>query len=108
MEIDVPVNMNEVEMAVSKRQENGEDVTVESIIKETVLDSFQAYLDTAEEGHYDSAKWDGDNLKVIDIMGADGAVIKPMTTDFVADFKLNADALFFYLQDEAGKAAEGR
>lgn len=108
MEIDVPVNMAEVEVVVNKRRENGEDVTTESVIKETILESFQAYLDTAEEGHYDSAKWEEPNLKVVDIMGDDGKVITPLSDDFITDFKTNADAVFFYLQDEARKAAEGR
>lgn len=106
MEIDVPENMDDVKKEVEKRQANGDaSATEEDVIRETVLASFQAYLEFAEEGHYDSAKWQGDNIEVTDIMKKPIETVKPQTDSFVDDFKASNDALFLYLQEKAGKIA---
>lgn len=105
MEIDVPETMAEVEKEVARRQANGESVTEAEVIKRTVLASFQAYLEFAEEGHYDSAKWAGDNIEVIDIMKQPIETVKPQTDSFVTDFKASNDACFLYLQEAATKIA---
>lgn len=106
MEIDVPETMSDVDKEVAKRQANGDAAaTEEDVIRETVLASFQAYLEFAEEGHYDSAKWQGDNLVVTDIMKQVIETIEPQTDSFVDDFKASNDALFLYLQERAGKIA---
>ncbi|KRN26287.1 hypothetical protein FD14_GL002355 [Secundilactobacillus similis DSM 23365 = JCM 2765] len=105
LEIDVPATMAEVEQAVADRQAAGETVTVDDVIKQTVKDSLQAYLDYSEEGHYDSAKWQDADLAVFDVTNDPIATVKPQGESFVADFKQSPDALFFYLQDEAMKIA---
>ncbi|MTV83276.1 hypothetical protein [Secundilactobacillus folii] len=106
MEIDVPETLADVKKEVAKRQANGDaDATEEDVIKETVLKSFQAYLEFAEEGHYDSAKWQGDNIEVTDVMRKPIETVKPQTDSFINDFKASNDALFLYLQEKAGKIA---
>lgn len=105
MEIDVPANMEEVEKEVAKREAAGETTSVDDVIKETVLASFQAYLEYSEEGHYSSAKWQGDAIAVTDVMKAPVTTIKAQGDSFVADFKMSADAVFFYLQEQAEKIA---
>ncbi|MFC6254703.1 hypothetical protein ACFP1H_08925 [Secundilactobacillus hailunensis] len=105
MEIDVPETMDEVKKEVARRQANGETATEADVIKKTVLASFQAYLEFAEEGHYDSAQWQGDNLEVTDIMKKPIQTVKPQTDSFVNDFKASNDALFLYLQEAAAKIA---
>lgn len=105
MEIEVPETMAEVEKEVTRRQANGETVTEADVIKDTVLASFQAYLEFAEEGHYDSAQWQGENIEVIDIMKQPVETIKPQTDSFVNDFKASNDACFLYLQEAAAKIA---
>ncbi|GAK48735.1 hypothetical protein LOSG293_550050 [Secundilactobacillus oryzae JCM 18671] len=108
MEIDVPVDMTEVEAKVAELNEKGETVTVESVIMDTVLQSFQAYLEHAEAGHYDSAKLEDGKLNVYAITGGFMREVTPMGTDFVTDFKTNPDAVFFYLEEQAGKVAMGQ
>lgn len=105
MEIDVPETMAEVEKEVARRQANGEAATEADVIKYTVLASFQAYLEFAEEGHYDSARWSGDNIEVIDIMKKPIETVKPQTDSFVNDFKTSNEACFIYLQEAAAKIA---
>lgn len=105
LEIDVPENMAEVEKEVAKRQADGKQATIDDVIKETVLASFQAYLEYSEEGHYDSGKWDGDNIVVTDIMKTVIYTVEPQGESFTADFKRSPDAVFFYLQDAAEKVA---
>ncbi len=106
MEVDVPLSMPEVAEKVKELNSKGQNVTEDDVIRDTILQSFQGYLDEAEEGHYDSARYD-DELEVLTVTGRVTHTIKPMAADsLIEDFKKNADMTFMYLADQAEAIAK--
>ena len=108
MEIDVPVTMEEVDYKVEQLNKAGQIANESSVIMDTLAKSLDAYLETAEDGHYDSAKLEDDKLNVYDITGDFLKEVKPQGASFVADFKASPDFVFTYLEDQAGKIARGQ
>ncbi|WP_283680140.1 hypothetical protein [Lentilactobacillus sp. Marseille-Q4993] len=106
MELDVPLNMDEVNQKVSELKAAGKEATVEDVIYDTILQSFQGYLDEAEEGHYDTAKLVDGELGVYGITDKKTHTVDPFSTDWIEDFKANADAVFAYLADSADEIAK--
>ncbi|WP_125765200.1 hypothetical protein [Levilactobacillus mulengensis] len=108
MIIQVPTDMDEVQMRQLQLKQQGEDVSEDVIIRQAVLDIFQNVLDQIEDGHYDTAAWAGETLTVTDINGDQTAVVKPQGDSFVADFRENSDAAEDYLEQQAIKASGAR
>lgn len=106
MEVDVPLTMAEVAQKVQELNANGQNVTEDDVIRDTILQSFQGYLDEAEEGHYDSARYE-DQLVVATVTGRITHTIKPMTNEsLIEDFKQNPDMIFMYLANQAEAIAK--
>lgn len=108
MFIQVPTDMDEVQMRQLQLKQQGETVTEDVIIRQAVLDIFQNLLDQIEDGHYDTAKWQDETLTVTDINGDLMATVKPKDETFIADFRKSSDATEEYLEQEAIRAAGGR
>lgn len=108
MIIQVPTDMDEVQMRQLQLKQQGEDVSEDVIIRQAVLDIFQNVLDQIEDGHYDTADWAGETLTVTDINGDQTAVVKPQGDSFVGDFRENSDAAEDYLEQQAIKASGAR
>lgn len=108
MFIQIPSDMDEVELRQLQLKKLGDDRTEDEIIKQGVLDTFQAFLDDIEDGHYDTATWQGESLIVTDIMGDQTATVQPTGKSFIADFRQDADATQEYLQRQAIAAAGSR
>lgn len=108
MSVEIPENMEEVAMKIARAGVHGQHLNEDKVIKQSVLDIMQAFMDEALEGHYDDVAWDDNNLKVTDIMGKEVGIVKPTETTFVDDFKKNADDLVERLEAEAGQIVGGR
>ncbi|MCI1552938.1 MAG: hypothetical protein LKH74_03350 [Levilactobacillus sp.] len=108
MFIQVPTDMDEVQLRQLQLKQHGEDVTEDAIIRQAVLDIFQNVLDQIEDGHYDTATWAGEQLTVTDINGEQTATVAPQGDTFIADFRQNADATEDYLEQQAIKASGAR
>ncbi|GEO69378.1 hypothetical protein [Levilactobacillus acidifarinae] len=108
MFIQIPADMDEVQLRQLQLQKLGEKVSEDDVIRQGVLDTFQTFLDQIEDGHYDTAKWQDNQLIVIDILGKQTATVAPMSDSFVADFRANAEATQLYLEQQADQAAGGR
>jgi len=108
MFIQVPTDMDEVQLRQLQLKQQGETVTEEVIIRQAVLDIFQNVLDQIEDGHYDTADWAAETLTVTDIDGVQTAVIQPQSDSFITDFRQNADATEDYLEQQAIKASGAR
>jgi len=106
--IQIPTDMDEVQMRQLQLKQHGETATEDEIIHQAVLDILQNFLDQIEDGHYDTAAWQGENLTVTDINGDLTATIKPMAATFIADFRDNADQVTERLEKEAIQASGAR
>ncbi|GEO67587.1 hypothetical protein [Levilactobacillus spicheri] len=108
MFIQIPTDMDEVELRQLQLKKLGDDRSEESIIQQAVLDTFQTFLDQIEDGHYDTASWQDGNLIVTDITGQQTATVQPHGESFVADFRQNADQTQQYLEEQAIDASGSR
>ena len=108
MSVEIPENMEEVAMKIARAGVHGQHLNEDQVIKQSVLDIMQAFMDEALEGHYDDVSWDDNNLKVTDIMGKEVGIVKPTEKTFVDDFKKNADDLVERLEAEASQIVGGR
>lgn len=108
MSVEIPENMEEVAMKIARAGVHGQHLNEDQVIKQSVLDIMQAFMDEALEGHYDDVAWSDNSLKVTDIMGKEVGVVKPAGKTFVDDFKQNADDLVERLEDEVGRIVGGR
>ena len=108
MFIQIPTDMDEVQLRQLQLKQHGEDRTEDDIINQAVLDIFQGFLDQVEDGHYDTASWQDDTLVVTDIDGVQTATVKPQGATFNADFRESADKLELYLEQEAERASGAR
>lgn len=108
MFIQIPADMDEVQLRQLQLKKLGDEVSEDDVIKQGVLDTFQTFLDQIEDGHYDTAKWQGDQLIVIDILGQQTATVAPQGTSFISDFRQDAQATQAYLEQQADRAAGGR
>ncbi len=107
MSIEIPQNMDEVVMNIAREQQAGHIISEDEVIKTAVIESLQAFVDEAAEGHYDTIKWDGKKLIDIDIMGDQMGQIKPTGTNFIEDFRKDALGLMFRLEGVAIKITQG-
>ena len=107
MSVEIPENMEEVAMKDARAQVHGETLTPEAVIRQAVLDTMQAFMDEALEGHYDDVKWAGDHLVVLDFQGKQEGEVAP-ENDWVADFTADADAVIDRLEAAVGKIVRGR
>lgn len=108
MFIQIPMDMDEVQMRQLQLKQHGEFASEDEIIRQAVLDICQNFLDQIEDGHYDSVAWQEETLTVTDINGDQMAVIKPQGASFVADFRQNADATLQRLEQAAIQASGAR
>lgn len=108
MFIQIPSDMDEVELRQFQLKKLGDDRTEDEIIHQGVLDTFQAFLDQIEDGHYDTATWQGETLVVTDILGEQTATVAPQGASFIADFRANAEQTQSYLEAQAIKASGAR
>ncbi|MBS1005595.1 hypothetical protein JK163_04675 [Levilactobacillus brevis] len=106
--IQIPMDMDEVQMRQLQLKQHGEVASEDEIIRQAVLDICQNFLDQIEDGHYDSVAWQEETLTVTDINGDQMAVIKPQGSSFVADFRQNADATLRRLEQAAIQASGAR
>ncbi|CUS25515.1 Uncharacterized protein LACOL_0207 [Paucilactobacillus oligofermentans DSM 15707 = LMG 22743] len=107
MSIEIPQNMDEVVMNIAREQQVGRIISEDEVIKTAVIESLQAFVDEAAEGHYDTIKWDGEKLIDIDIMGDQMGQIKPTGVNFIEDFRKDALGLMFRLEAVATKITRG-
>lgn len=107
MSVEIPQSMDDVVMQVAQRRLHGEQVSEDEVIHQAVQDILQALFDEALEGHYDDVHWAGDNLTVTDIM-ENKSVSLFQGTSFIADFRENADAIDYALEEETAKIVGGR
>lgn len=108
MFIQILSDMDEVQLRQLQLKKLGDDVSEEDVIRQGVLDTFQAFLDQIEDGHYDTAKWQNEDLIVVDILGHQTATVAPVSDSFVTDFRQNSDETQRYLEQQAARAAGGR
>ncbi|TPR24656.1 hypothetical protein DY120_05080 [Apilactobacillus micheneri] len=103
----IPENMDEVKLKMARLKiDVHEDISEDDIITKAVSDLFQDYLDEAEEGHYDTGSLDVDTISVVGVTGDKITEFKSKEKDFISDFKKDAMALCFRLEDEAIKIAK--
>ncbi|KRN97648.1 hypothetical protein IV54_GL001223 [Levilactobacillus paucivorans] len=108
MYIQIPTDMDEVQMRQLQLKQQGETWSEDQIIHQAVLDTFQAYLDQIEDGHYDTATWQDEALIVTDINGDQTATVQPQGDTFIADFRKDADQTSADLEQAAIKASGAR
>lgn len=110
MSIQIPQNMAEVQVQLTERRNQGEQISEDTIIKNAVKDILQALMDEALEGHYDDVKWDADehDLIICDIMGKPVGKASPAKESFIADFKADPDTLMLRFDDVVTKIVGGR
>lgn len=106
MSLEFPENMREFEDKFAIKKARNPKVTKEQVMRQTIQDTFQAYLDYAEDGHYDTGKLVGNEIRVLDLNNQVTKKIQPIGDSFEQDFETNTDRLLGYLEDEANKAAE--
>ncbi|WP_137596858.1 hypothetical protein [Paucilactobacillus kaifaensis] len=104
----IPENMEEIMIKQAMLAKNGKDVSTDELIKQAVLDAFQAFIDQELEGHYDQVSWDSKQLVVHDINHDEIARIDPQTDSFITDFEDNAQLVLFKLEDQARKLIGSR
>lgn len=108
MFIQIPTDMDEVQLRQLQLKQHGEDKTEDEIINQAVLDIFQRFLDQVEDGHYDTASWQGETLIVTDIDGVQTATVTAQGASFDADFRESAEKLELHLEQEAVRASGAR
>ncbi|MFD1124848.1 hypothetical protein ACFQ22_05635 [Lentilactobacillus raoultii] len=106
MSLEFPENMREFEDKFAIKKARDSKITKEQVMRQTIQDTFQAYLDYAEDGHYDTGKLVGNEIRVLDLNNQVTKKIQPIGDSFEQDFETNTDRLLGYLEDEANKAAE--
>ncbi|EHL98788.1 hypothetical protein HMPREF9103_01343 [Lentilactobacillus parafarraginis F0439] len=105
MSLEFPENMRELEDKFAIKKARDPKVTKQQVMRQTIEETFQAYLDYAEDGHYDTGKLVGNELQVLNLNNKVVKKVKPLTDSFENDFETNADRLLGYLEDEATRAA---
>lgn len=101
----IPENMDEVNYKFNELSKSGNPVDIDDIISKSVSDLFQMYLESAEEGHYDTGELDGDTINVYGIGHFKQCSFKSKGTSFVEDFKNNSIELLLRLEEQADKIA---
>lgn len=101
----LPTNSMEFKEALAVQRVHEPDTDEDTFFQEVLQETFQRYLDYAEEGHYDSVKFDGENLAVMGVTGKVTNIIKPVGASFRDDFEADGDKMLAFLEDEAGKIA---
>lgn len=104
----IPENMAEIKVKQASLQAQGTDVPTEALIKQAILDAFQAFIDQELEGHYDQVSWDQKQLVVYDLTHDEIARIEPQTDSFITDFETNAQSVLFKLEEQASKLIGSR
>ncbi|CAM2815654.1 hypothetical protein [Fructilactobacillus fructivorans] len=106
MSAKIPETMDEVKNLWDELKKEGKDITLDELIKSNVQDLTQAYLDSAEEGHYDSAKLVNDQtIAFVSITGRTIGKYVTKGTSLVDDFKNNSLKLELDLEAAANKVA---
>lgn len=101
----IPENMNEIDLKMEELKNEGKTIDKDTLITETVLQLFQAYLDNAEDGHYDTGYLvDGNQIEVKSIANKSVAFVKT-NEGFVESFKKDSFTLLLCLEKEAHRVA---
>lgn len=108
MSVEIPENMEEVAMRQALLKTRGHDLSTEEVINTALLDALQAFVDQELDGRYDTVTWEEKDLVVTDLMGEEVARLAPADSDLVEKFKINADMVFFELEETARKAVGSR
>ena len=108
MSVAIPENMAEIITKQAMLKEHGEDVTTDDLVKQSVLDALQAFIDQELDGHYDEVSWDQEQLVVHDLDHDEIARIKPQHASFIVDFKDNAQLVLTKLEEVARKTIGSR
>ncbi len=106
MSLEFPENIREFEDKFAIKKAHNPKVTKEQVMRQTIEDTFQAYLDYAEDGHYDTGKLVGNEIHVVGLHNQLIKKIQPMSESFESDFKANTDKLLTYLEDQADEVAQ--
>ncbi|MCF6514715.1 hypothetical protein GSH19_00745 [Lactobacillus sp. S2-2] len=101
----IPENMNDIDLKMEELNNEGKSIDKDTLIKETVLQLFQAYLDNAEDGHYDTGYLlDNNQIEVKNIANKSVAFIKD-NEGFIESFKKDSFTLLLWLEKEAHRVA---
>lgn len=106
MSLDFPENMREVQEKLAIERIDHPELTEESVIQTAVVEIFQIYLNMAEDGHYDTAKLEGNDFVIYDLANQPIAKVMPLGDSFIADYRENTDRLLTYLEEQAYQIAK--
>ncbi|AVH75305.1 hypothetical protein [Weissella koreensis] len=103
----IPETMEEVQTQVVMMQQTGFEVAEEDVIKESIKNGFQSLLDERMSGHYYTVHWNPafTGLDVIGFGEEQIGLVEPVDNQlsWVEQFRANADAMWFNLDEAAGK-----
>lgn len=101
----LPTNSIEFQEALAVQRVHNPQTDENQFFQTVITEIFQRYLDYAEEGHYDTVHFNGNNLEVVGVTGKVSNVIEPTGASFREDFEADADKLLTFLEDKAGEIA---
>ncbi|WP_057788775.1 hypothetical protein [Weissella minor] len=103
----IPQDMQEVADQVTLMQARGFDVSETDVIREALKAGFQAIVDDRMDGNYDTVRWDDEffALQIVSFGDELEGEAKPAEgeADFVEQFKVNANQVWFKLDNVAAK-----
>ncbi|WP_429970430.1 hypothetical protein ACQW5G_05335 [Fructilactobacillus sp. Tb1] len=105
----IPETMEQIHQRMATLEQEGHPVAEDDLIYQTIQDLLQAYLDNAEEGHYDSVKpVDDKTLEFVSITGRKLGEYQAQSASLVADFKAADFKMLLDLEAAADKIAGNR
>ena len=101
--------MEQIRQRMAELEQAGQPIAEDDLIYQTIQDLLQAYLDNAEEGHYDSVKpVDAKNLDFVSITGRKLGEYQSHSDSLVNDFKTNDFKMLLDLEAAANRIAGNR
>lgn len=105
----IPETMEQVHQRMAELAQAGQPIAEDDLIYQTVQDLLQAYLDNAEEGHYDSVKpVDQKSFEFVSITGRKLGEYQAQSESLVTDFKNNDFKMLLDLEAAANRIAGNR
>ncbi|CAJ2232877.1 hypothetical protein [Fructilactobacillus sanfranciscensis] len=105
----IPETMEQIRQRMAELEQAGQPIAEDDLIYQTIQDLLQAYLDNAEEGHYDSVKpVDAKNLDFVSITGRKLGEYQSYSDSLVNDFKTNDFKMLLDLEAAANRIAGNR
>jgi len=98
----IPGDMVEVNQKLKWELDTGMTADESSVINDAVLAGAQYFADEALEGNYWTVKWTDDrqSLDIYETAETIVGQIKPLTTNFEADFRQDSQGLFIRIEKE--------